>query len=161
MSSQADARILGIAHKVREFLSQNVFAREGCSVRSEGHCFVAAHVLAHALNDEFRTTLWVAVEGVYSEQKVREDVLLGRLGTWSEIEDAGQMHGWAVRTGPQSLVADVTADQFGLNEVLVMDSAQAQSKGWFVRYQPDRSPPDGLDQHTAGWANWLAEQPQL
>lgn len=149
-------KVTAIARNVREFCAQTVFTREGELLRSEGHCFTAAHVLAHALSTGIPSDQWVAVEGIYANQSVRELAESGGLQTWSQLEDAGQTHGWAIRQGASTLVVDVTGDQFGLGEVLVMEGAQATKNGWYPRFVPDRSPPDNLQVLLESWNAWIA-----
>lgn len=127
---------LAVAQNVRSFLEPlfMVHSKEGDNrtTPSQGHCFSAAQVLAHALNAHFGGG-WSACEGVFATPEVLAQVGTGELCTWSDIEDAGQHHGWVVSLGEGGYLLDVTADQFGKPEVVALPVGADEAAHWMPR----------------------------
>lgn len=142
-----------LATEVREFMEPRFGVLEEGSTTlspSEGYCFKAAAVLACALNDHFGEGQWMAGEGVFASDAVLLRLKQGELPSWSDIEDAGCCHGWVVSADGEILV-DITADQFGLAPVVVLEAHTEEGKPWLPRYFPDLYPSDGTEKLIRAW----------
>lgn len=128
--------LLATAQQVRTFLEPRFLAHNNPAIErttaSEGHCFAAAQVLAHVLSAQFGGG-WSACEGVYAKPEVLHRVASGELATWSAIEDAGRLHGWAVSTGANPLLVDIPADQFGLSSLIALRVDAEEATPWLHR----------------------------
>lgn len=136
--------VTAMAAEVRIFLEPKFTVRPGnerALSNSAGHCFCASQVLAYALNERFGDGQWLAGEGVFASPEVLSRIEQGELRTWSDIEDAGQFHGWVLSADGRFLV-DITADQFGLAPVIAQPAKGESSRAWLPRYFPDRTPED-------------------
>jgi hypothetical protein len=103
--------------------------RPGDTTASAGFCFDAAGLMGKALTDLGKGE-WAAWEGWYwSDEAIRiaKEMVSARP---SDIDDIAQSHGFAV-SPCGTIVADITADQFGLAHVVVTDDPMQR---WQLRY---------------------------
>jgi hypothetical protein len=138
-------RVIQETVAVRLFLDEKLGSiKEGCRSASAGHCFDAAHLLAAALNDIDEGS-WFDVEGIWFDEeglaKLQEGVRS------SDLDDIGHMHGFVVSGA--GIVADVTADQFGLSCVVLTDNGEHH---WYARYANEMY--DGVEQGKAWIKEW-------
>jgi hypothetical protein len=144
------SRVVREAVAVRLFI-QNRFGplREGDRTPSAGYCFDAAHLLAVALNG-LNEGRWVDVEGIWFDD---EGLARASEGVSpSDLDEIGQMHGFAV--SEDGLVADVTADQFGLSPVVFSDNSGSH---WLSRYTSEMY--GGIERGKAWVVEWVTEAP--
>jgi len=103
--------------------------RPGDATPSAGFCFDAAGLVAKALTALGKGE-WADWEGWYwSDEAIRVAKTMVSARP-SDIDDIAQSHGFAV-SPCGTIVADITADQFGLAHVVVTDDP---GQRWQLRY---------------------------
>jgi len=122
---------------------------EGNLAASAGYCFDAAHVAAAVLTERGQGE-WTAWEGLYwtdeALQAVSEMAKVRPVAP-SDVDLIAQFHGFVLSPDGNFLV-DLTADQFGLPEIVVTDN---EERRWQLRY------PNELYYEASRGDAWLAD----
>jgi len=127
-------------------------ARPEDTTPSAGFCFDAAGLVAKALTDLGKGE-WSDWEGWYwSDESIRVAKTMVSARP-SDIDDIAQSHGFAL-SPCGTIVADITADQFGLAPIVVTDDP---GQRWQCRYPNEMY----SDQRKAAalFSEWQAERP--